>query len=109
MAAGAWFIRVERRASDPLLPLAFFGRRQFVGANSIWLLGCMTSWGAVFFLAVALQTTLGLRPVTAGLLLTPIYLVMMAGSPLSGAIAGRFGGRRVIVAGLGSTRPGCGC
>jgi EmrB/QacA subfamily drug resistance transporter len=101
VAAGAWFIRVERRASDPLLPLAFFGRRQFVGANIVWLLGCMTSWGAVFFLAVTLQTTLGLRPVTAGLLLTPIYLVMMAGSPLSGAIAGRFGGRRVIVAGLG--------
>lgn len=60
----------------------------------------MTSWGAVFFLAVTLQTTLGLRPVTAGLLLTPIYLVMMVGSPLSGAVAARLGGRRVIVAGL---------
>jgi EmrB/QacA subfamily drug resistance transporter len=101
VAAGVWFIRVERRASDPLLPLAFFRRRQFVGANSIWLLGCMTSWGAVFFLAVTLQTTLGLRPVTAGLLLTPIYLVMMVGSPVSGAVAGRLGGRRVIVTGLG--------
>lgn len=100
VAAAAWFIRVERRAFDPLLPLAFFRRRQFVGANIIWLLACMTSWGAVFFLAVTLQTTLGLRPVTAGLLLTPIYLVMMVGSPLSGAVAARLGGRRVIVAGL---------
>jgi EmrB/QacA subfamily drug resistance transporter len=100
VAASAWFIRVERHASDPLLPLAFFRRRPFVGANVIWLLGCMTCWGAVFFLAVSLQTTLGLRPVTAGLLLTPIYLVMMVGSPLAGALAGRLGSRRVIMAGL---------
>lgn len=100
VAAGAWFITVERRAADPLLPLAFFHRRQFVGANLIWLLGSMTCWGAVFFLAVSLQVTLGLRPLTAGLLVTPIYLLMMAGSPLAGAVASRIGRRRVIVAGL---------
>lgn len=99
-AALVWFIRTERRASDPLLPPAFFRRRQFVGANVVWLLGCMTSWGAVFFLAVTLQTTMGLRPIAAGLLLTPIYLVMMVGSPLAGAIAGRVGRRRVIATGL---------
>jgi EmrB/QacA subfamily drug resistance transporter len=99
-AAPAWFVLVERRASDPLLPLAMFRRREFVGANIVWLLGCMTSWGAVFFLAVTLQTTLGLRPVTAGLLLTPIYLVMMVGSPVSGAVATRFGARRLLVLGL---------
>ena len=71
-----------------------------MGANVIWLLGCMTSWGAVFFLAVHLQVTLGLRPITAGMLLTPIYLVMMAGSPVAAALARRFGRRRVVVAGL---------
>ncbi|HSJ45793.1 MAG TPA: MFS transporter [Euzebyales bacterium] len=100
VAAGAWFITVERRAADPLVPLAFFRRRQFVGANVIWLLGAMTCWGAVFFLAVTLQTTLGVRPLAAGLLLTPIYIIMMAGSPVSGAAASRTGGRPVIVAGL---------
>jgi EmrB/QacA subfamily drug resistance transporter len=99
-AAAVRFVAIERRVEDPLLPLRFFRRRQFVGANVIWLLGCMTCWGAVFFLAVTLRVTLGQRPVTAGLLLTPIYLVMMAGSTAAGAAAGRIGRRPIIVAGL---------
>ena len=100
VAAGSWFIRVEHHTPDPLLPLGLLRRRPFVGANVIWLLGAMTCWGAVFFLAVHLQVTLELRPVTAGMLLTPIYVVMMAGSPAAAAAAGRFGRRRVVVAGL---------
>jgi EmrB/QacA subfamily drug resistance transporter len=100
IAAGVWFIRVERRAVDPLLPLAFFRRRRFVGANAVWLVVCMSSWGAVFFLAVNLQASVGVRPIVAGLLLTPIYLVMMIGSPIAGALAGRLGARPLILTGL---------
>jgi MFS family permease len=50
--------------------------------------------------AVMLQTTLGLAPMTAGLLLTPIYLVMMVGSPLVGKLADRIGPRLPIMSGL---------
>jgi MFS family permease len=100
MMAGTWFIRIERHARDPLLPLEFLRRRQFVGANAVWLVAAMTSWGGVFFLAVQLQVTLGLRPIAAGLLLTPIYLVMMAGSPLAATLAHRFGQGPLVMAGL---------
>jgi MFS family permease len=72
----------------------------FLGGNLVWLVGCLTSWGAVFFAAVSLQVTLGLRPLFAGLLLTPIYLVMMVGAPLAGRVAERFGARVPILAGL---------
>jgi hypothetical protein len=34
-------------------------RAPFVGANVAWLLGCATSWGGVFLVAVALQSLLG--------------------------------------------------
>jgi len=98
--AGGSFVLIERRALDPMLPFGIFRRRAFLGANLVWLLGSMTCWGAVFFLAVALQTTLGLRPVIAGLVLMPIYLVMMVGSPLAGRVAERTGPRLPIVAGL---------
>lgn len=94
------FDLVERRAADPVLPLRFFRRPAFLGGNVVWLLGAMTSWGATFFLAVSLQTTLGLRPFVAGLVLVPIYLAMMAGSPLAGRLATRIGPRTPILVGL---------
>jgi MFS family permease len=101
VAAGTAFLFIEGRVADPMLPLRFFRRRAFLGGNLVWLLGALTSWGAVFFLAITLQSTLGLRPVLAGLVLVPIYLVMMAGSPLAGRIAERIGPRPLILVGLG--------
>lgn len=98
--AGTAFVRLQRHAADPLLPRRFLGRRRFLGGNIIWLVACITSWGAIFFVAVTLQTTLGLTAMTAGLLLTPIYLVMMIGSPLVGRLADRIGPRVPILGGL---------
>jgi EmrB/QacA subfamily drug resistance transporter len=100
VVAGGAFARVEQRAADPLVRLEFFRRRRFLGGNAVWLLACLTCWGAVFFLAVTLQTTLGLRPLAAGLILTPIYLVMMIGSPVAGWLADRYGPTRPILLGL---------
>jgi EmrB/QacA subfamily drug resistance transporter len=98
---GACFVLIERRVADPMLPLRFFRRRRFLGGNLIWLLACMTSWAAVFFVAVMLQATLGQSPLVAGLMLTPIYLVMMVGSPLAGRVADRIGPRWPVLLGLG--------
>lgn len=106
LALGA-FVAWERRVPDPLLPLRLFRNRRFVGGNLIWMIGAMSSWGAVFFTAVMLQTTLAQPPLVAGLILTPIYLTMMIGSPVAGRIAERFGpawpilgGQAVYVVGL---------
>jgi EmrB/QacA subfamily drug resistance transporter len=99
--AGGAFVLIERRSSDPMLPLGLFHRPVFVGGNLIWLLGGMTCWSAVFLVALALQVTLGLRPVLAGATLVPIYVVMMVGSPLAGRLAERIGVARPIFAGLG--------
>jgi EmrB/QacA subfamily drug resistance transporter len=101
LAGATALMVVEKRAPDPLLPLRLFRRRVFVGSNLGWLLACLTSWGGVFFLAVLLQNTLGWRPLMAGLILTPIYLVMMVGSPLAAKLADRTGPRPPILAGLG--------
>lgn len=101
LIGGTAFVLIEQRVAHPMLPLRFFQRRLFLGGNLVWLLGSMTSWGAVFFVAVMLQATLRQPPLVAGLMLTPIYLVMMVGSPLAGRVADRIGPRWPIFLGLG--------
>jgi EmrB/QacA subfamily drug resistance transporter len=99
LAAGL-FVAVEGRAREPMLPLRLLQRRVFVGGNLVWLLACLTSSGAFFFVAVSLQTTLGYRPLAAGLALLPLYLVMTFGSPWSGKLADRLGPRLPTLTGL---------
>ena len=98
--AGSLFVAVEGRAKRPMLPLRLLQRRVFIGGNLVWLLACLTSTGAFFFVAVSLQTTLGYRPLVAGLALVPLYLVMTFGSPLSGKLADRIGPRLPTLVGL---------
>ena len=100
LIGGILFVLIERRVAAPMLPLRFFRRRRFLGGNLVWLLGSMTCSGAVFFVAVMLQATLRQPPLIAGLVLTPIYLVMMVGSPLAGRVADRIGPRWPIFLGL---------
>jgi MFS family permease len=64
---GGLFVAVEGWAKQPMLPLRLLQRGMFVAGNLMYLLACLTSSGAFFFVAVSLQTSLGYRPLVAGL------------------------------------------
>jgi hypothetical protein len=73
--AGGWPVRGGGGAGQGAdAATAAAGQAVFVGGNLVWLLSCMTSSGAFFFVAVSLQTTLGYRPLVAGLALLPLYV-----------------------------------
>lgn len=93
------FVRWQRRAADPMLPLSLFRDRTFSGGNAVTMLSFMVSAGAFLFLVVQLQTTLGYRPAEAGAALVPVYLVMLLGAPQSGRLADKVGARAPVIAG----------
>jgi EmrB/QacA subfamily drug resistance transporter len=87
------FVWWERRAPDPMLPLALFRRGNFAWGNVETLL-MYGGLGVLFFLLVVfLQQTGGYTALEAGLAMMPPTLVMFALSRRFGALADRRGPR----------------
>jgi len=98
LAAVAFPVLMARRA-DPLVPLDLFRVRGFATIN----LSTFLIYGALYntfgFQAVFVQGTLGYSPLAAGLITVPGGLLLTVLSTRVGALAGRFGSRRFLVAG----------
>jgi predicted MFS family arabinose efflux permease len=95
----AGFVVIERRTSDPMLPLDLFQSAQFTGANLVTL-AVYAGLGAAFFLVVVnLQIALGYSALEAGVAMLPITLLMLALSSRTGALAQRIGPRLPMTVG----------
>jgi DHA2 family methylenomycin A resistance protein-like MFS transporter len=99
LASGA-LVAVERRAPDPMLPLALFRRRRFTVANAVAAAMNLGSLGCIYVLTLLLQVVQGRAPLAAGLAVIPLFAPVAALAPVSGRLTGRFGPRRPMVAGL---------
>jgi EmrB/QacA subfamily drug resistance transporter len=94
------FVASERRAREPMLPLALFRSRPFAAGNAAIFLTFASLFGAVFFFAQLLQTGLGYGPLDTGLRLLPWTATFITVAPVAGALADRIGERPLMVAGL---------
>lgn len=94
------FVIVERKVSNPLVPLGVLRRGALVRANLsfVALLGSYFSFQ--FLITLYLQGTLGWTPLELALALLPIGLIVAFGAPLAGKLIGRFGTAPLIVFGL---------
>lgn len=99
LIAAALFIRTERRATEPMLPLDMFRSRTFSAANMITFVVYGAFGGALFLLAVLLQTGLGWTPLEAGLATLPVTVLMLLFSARAGAVAQRIGPRLPLALG----------
>lgn len=90
------FLFVESKASEPLLPLDLFRNPIFsVGALLVLLQG-MVLLGLTLYLPLFFQGALAVSPTSAGLVMTPFSLSMVAGAIVSGQVIGRFKRYRVV-------------
>ena len=101
LALLAGFIVRQLTARHPLMPLRILAARKIAAANLIQVLSVAGMFGMFFLGALYLRRILGYSPLQIGLAFLPVAVVMGALSVrYTDRLAGRFGARAVLVAGL---------
>jgi EmrB/QacA subfamily drug resistance transporter len=93
-------VYVERRASDPILPLDLFGHRLMASSLVVVFMTGMAMFGAIAFVPLFVQAVLGGTATEAGQVLTPLFLGWVLTSIVSARLTVRIGYRPVSVAGV---------
>lgn len=104
MAAGlvllTLFVAIERRSSNPLLPIRVIADRNRGAANLVGFLVNGGLFGVFLFSTYFLTEALGYSPLQTGLSFVPVVLGIIVTSTLVGSrLAARFGPRYLITAG----------
>jgi EmrB/QacA subfamily drug resistance transporter len=103
LAAGALllvaFVAWQLRAPAPMLPMRYFRSAAFRAGNTTSFFAVASLFGAVFFLAQFLQTSLGYGPLGAGLRLLPWTATLFFVAPVAGILVDKIGERPFLVAG----------
>jgi MFS family permease len=106
-AALAIFPCYERRRAEPLIDLRFFRSLPFSGAALTAVTGLAAFAGFLFLITLYLQDVRGYRPLTAGLFLLPMAVVMAVSAPLAGRVVAVRGARiPLLIAGAGTALGG---
>ncbi len=85
------FPLIERRASEPILPLELFRNRVFVVTSAVGFIVGLALFGAITYLPLYLQIVKGRSPTSSGLTLTPLMVGLLITSILSGQLISRYG------------------
>lgn len=97
LAALFW---VERRAADPILPLALFRDRMFAVACAQGVLAGWTLFGSTAYVPLFVQAVLGTSATVAGATLTPMMLSWVVASIIGSRMLLRFSYRSLALAGM---------
>jgi EmrB/QacA subfamily drug resistance transporter len=97
---GVLFIRTEQKAVEPIIPLSIF-RNRIVAYGSLtgFLMGT-AMFGALTFIPLFVQGTLGGSATEAGVVLTPLLLGWVILAIIGGRLMLRIGYRPTIIIGL---------
>ncbi|GGV16963.1 MFS transporter [Kitasatospora herbaricolor] len=93
-AALAWFVRVERRAAEPVIPPRLFRSRTFAVSQLLSFLVGAVMLAVMIHLPQYLQFVRGASSTTGGLLLLPLMLGMLGAQLATGRYLDRPGARQ---------------
>ncbi|MDC0746355.1 MDR family MFS transporter [Polyangium mundeleinium] len=97
------FLFVERRAEEPLLPLALFARRVMALSSAIGAIIGGAMIALLTYVPLFIQGVLGGTPTQAGSSITPMLVSWPIASTFSGRILPRVGFRALVRFGMGCT------
>jgi len=97
LAAFAWW---ERHTDGPMIDVRFFKNPRFSAASATITLAYFSLFASTFVLTLYFQFILGYSPLKSGLMLTPVALGLMIGSPIAPRLVHRLGTTRVVVPAL---------
>ena len=90
------FIAIERKASEPILPMALFKMNVFTICSMISFISGALMFGALTFIPVFLQMAKGASATQSGLQLIPMTFGILCTSTFSGQYMGRTGRYRIL-------------
>lgn len=90
------FIRIERRAAEPILPLNLFRLNVFWVTCVIGFIAGAAMFGAITFMPLYLQIAQGASPTMSGLLLIPMTVGILLSSIGSGRYMAKTGKYRIL-------------
>lgn len=99
LACLGWFVRMQLRSDDPLVPPVLFRDRTFTLANGLTFAMYAGLGGVMMLMVMQLQVSLDYSPTAAGLAGLPLTVIMLLLSGRSGALAQRIGPRLQLVVG----------
>ncbi len=91
---------VERRAADPVIPLALFRDRLFASACGHGFLAGWALFGSITFVPLFVQAVLGTSATAAGATLTPLSFAWVAASTVSSRLLLRVSFRTLALIGM---------
>lgn len=89
------------RVSEPFVPPALLGNRNFLAASAVGFLAQFVNVGTLFTVPILLSEVGGLSGIVAGMVLAPGAIAVAIFSPTAGRLSDRLGFRAVITIGLG--------
>ena len=97
LGAFAWW---ESHSDAPMLDVKFFANPRFSAASATITLLFFGLYASTFLLTQYFQFILRYSPLKAGVMVTPVAIGLMVGSPMAPRFVARAGTKRVVVSGL---------
>ena len=94
LAAFGWW---ERRAREPIVPLALFRNRTFAAAQAAIFCSGATYFGAQTYIPLLVQGALGRSAASSGAILTPFMVSSLVTGMVAGQFVSRTGSYRAIL------------